>query len=636
MLSIDLNDKSLSTKTPNYPRLTVPIGFDKRQWNVKNSKGYFELCELLNEHGKINLINEKSYCFYCGSKTINIVPAFIHNGSGHNLWMFNDWRTSYVICRECMKYYGDNKVNYFGPMREIGPERKNTLLSLLPEIILPTLDTSHLHFEYESSGFLAPKTERASRTIERFSLNRRDLIVRRNESIELADTYSQFDNFIVPNDILFSLKSLRESYSENEISNFVKDRFSFYKTPFDNDITKLCATEMAKKNSILKSSRAKHFSGINKIEFSGVRDFKVNQEIKFDGKNNIIILGENGVGKSTLLDVIKRALKKGSKKSLSDLCSEFESQPRCTITYSNEKYSLDYNSNGKFIGNRDMCNLIYVSDNRTAPKCIRELSIWIQENSYDNELIYWIARRLSNLLSLPEDYYFCTDKEGVYWKTQTTSSGRFYLTDFSSGYNSILTIFHKIVSGITENKSINSLENISRELTSTIVLIDEIELHLHPKFKKNIIKNLNEAFPEVIFILTTHDPLILKSTTDGDIVFTIEKHDGVSSLNKDLPSHRYLTSEQILSSPIFGLGTIEETEQINDRNISRYYNAIKNKKWDTVSGLRDILSHSGYFGRTYRELIALSAVDAYLSKGETPGFGKIINLLNEVDQHEKD
>ncbi|OBS96136.1 hypothetical protein A9257_11990 [Vibrio cyclitrophicus] len=636
MLSIELDEKPLSIKTPNYPRLEVPIGLDKRQWNVKHSEGYTALYELLSEYGKSNLTIETSYCFYCGSKTTNIAPAFIHNGSGHNLWMFNDWRTSYIICLDCMKHYGDDKVNYFGPINDIHPNRKNILLSFLPEIVLPTIETSHLHFEYESSGFLEPKTERASRTIERFSLNRRELIERRRESIEFGETYAQFDRLTVPNDILFSLNSFKESYRENEIISFIKNNFSFYKSPFDNTITKQLRSEIEKKRRIFKKEKFKRFSGIDKIEFSGIRDFRFNQEVKFNGKSNIIILGENGVGKSTLLEVVKRSLKKGSKKNLSDLCNSFDNQPKCTITYSNERYSLSYDGNGKFIGKKDDCNLIYVSDYRTSSRYAKELSKWIQENSNENELIFWIARRLSSLLSLPEDFYFCTNENGVYWETNATPSGRFYLTDFSSGYNSILTIFYKILSGITRKNAGNSLEEISRELSSTIVLIDEIELHLHPKFKKNIVSYLNDAFPEVIFIVTTHDPLILKSATDGDLVFTIEKHNGVSSLNTDLPSHRYLTSEQILSSPIFGLGTIEQTEQINDRNISKYYKAIRAKNWDEVNELRDILSHSGYFGKTYRELIALSAVDAYLSKGKKPDFEKIINLLNEVDQHEKD
>lgn len=45
--------------------------------------------------------------------------------------------------------------------------------------------------------------------------------------------------------------------------------------------------------------------------------------------------------------------------------------------------------------------------------------------------------------------------------------------------------------------------------TPGIVLIDEIDMHLHPAWQKNIIRNLRHAFPHVQFILTTHAPSVL-------------------------------------------------------------------------------------------------------------------------------
>lgn len=45
--------------------------------------------------------------------------------------------------------------------------------------------------------------------------------------------------------------------------------------------------------------------------------------------------------------------------------------------------------------------------------------------------------------------------------------------------------------------------------TPGIVLIDEIDMHLHPAWQKNIIRNLRNTFPHVQFILTTHAPSVL-------------------------------------------------------------------------------------------------------------------------------
>lgn len=53
-----------------------------------------------------------------------------------------------------------------------------------------------------------------------------------------------------------------------------------------------------------------------------------------------------------------------------------------------------------------------------------------------------------------------------------------------------------------------------------LVLIDEIEEHLHPKWQKEIIGKLNDTFPNVQFIVTTHSPQVL-TEVDSNSVFTI-------------------------------------------------------------------------------------------------------------------
>lgn len=47
-----------------------------------------------------------------------------------------------------------------------------------------------------------------------------------------------------------------------------------------------------------------------------------------------------------------------------------------------------------------------------------------------------------------------------------------------------------------------------------VVLIDEIDLHLHPKWQRRLINQLTETFPNCQFILTTHSPLVISDTKD--------------------------------------------------------------------------------------------------------------------------
>lgn len=53
--------------------------------------------------------------------------------------------------------------------------------------------------------------------------------------------------------------------------------------------------------------------------------------------------------------------------------------------------------------------------------------------------------------------------------------------------------------------------------TNGIVLIDEIDLHLHPEWQKKIVNDLITAFPSVQFIVSTHAPLVVGSLKKGEI-----------------------------------------------------------------------------------------------------------------------
>jgi predicted ATP-binding protein involved in virulence len=61
--------------------------------------------------------------------------------------------------------------------------------------------------------------------------------------------------------------------------------------------------------------------------------------------------------------------------------------------------------------------------------------------------------------------------------------------------------------------------------TKGIVTIDEVDLHLHPKWQQRIVPILAEAFPNIQFVITTHSPIVLSSVKgnilrlEGDKVF---------------------------------------------------------------------------------------------------------------------
>jgi len=72
-------------------------------------------------------------------------------------------------------------------------------------------------------------------------------------------------------------------------------------------------------------------------------------------------------------------------------------------------------------------------------------------------------------------------------------------------------------------------------LGAGVVFIDEIELHLHPKWQLEIAEKLRATFPNIQFIVTTHSPFILQTTREGEVISLDEElaiNPSVSSLEE--------------------------------------------------------------------------------------------------------
>ena len=54
--------------------------------------------------------------------------------------------------------------------------------------------------------------------------------------------------------------------------------------------------------------------------------------------------------------------------------------------------------------------------------------------------------------------------------------------------------------------------------TEGIVLIDEIDMHLHPIWQKRVVEDLKRTFPKIQFIVTTHSPFIIQSLNSTEII----------------------------------------------------------------------------------------------------------------------
>jgi energy-coupling factor transporter ATP-binding protein EcfA2 len=79
--------------------------------------------------------------------------------------------------------------------------------------------------------------------------------------------------------------------------------------------------------------------------------------------------------------------------------------------------------------------------------------------------------------------------------------------------------------------------DLLRQMTG-IVLIDEIDLHLHPRWQMHIIDDVRRLFPRLSFVVTTHNPLTLQGARPGEI-FIMRRGDGrIELTQRDIrPGH---------------------------------------------------------------------------------------------------
>jgi len=96
-------------------------------------------------------------------------------------------------------------------------------------------------------------------------------------------------------------------------------------------------------------------------------------------------------------------------------------------------------------------------------------------------------------------------------------SGRipFSLEELSDGYSSVIQIVSDLILRMDKNWLLG--DEISQYDIEGIVLIDEIETHLHIGLQKKILPFLTEFFPRIQFIVTTHSPYILNSLSNAKV-----------------------------------------------------------------------------------------------------------------------
>jgi len=331
-------------------------------------------------------------------------------------------------------------------------------------------------------------------------------------------------------------------------------------------------------------------------------------------RNGFFLTGENGFGKTSILQAIVIAfygnkdedklldknekivslveIKNKIRYSLSKCIFKFEefvAYGPSRLTISNDRTSKTsslFNTDSKLI---------------SIERYMRE---WF--DTKEKHHLYERTRKV--LLDLLEPYI--SDINVVYGKDETkivkycekesdNSEGLEY-NQLAAGCKNLIAFVGDMIIRLSESQSwildYSDLEGI--------VIIDEFDNHLHPKWQRHLVMKLTEWFPHVQFIVSTHSPIPFLGAPKNSIFIKVDrnKEDGITAEILDIDIST-LSPISILTSPIFGFLSIipEMHDGTKFIETEKYYDKIQENKNIDVE------------------------IEKYLSKERMEKFNKILN-----------
>lgn len=155
------------------------------------------------------------------------------------------------------------------------------------------------------------------------------------------------------------------------------------------------------------------------------------------------------------------------------------------------------------------------------------------EVDYDTETIFYIEK----------------DKDGNTFEKVT-------YRDLASGYRSLIAMIGDMILRLFKTQP----EVTNPSDLDGIVIIDELDLHFHPKWQKRLPEILSKYFPKIQFIAATHSPIPLLGAPENSVFLTVFRTaaqgvyvERLVHLEKEVDT---LTANLLLNSPIFGYADI--------------------------------------------------------------------------------
>jgi len=401
-----------------------------------------------------------------------------------------------------------------------------------------------------------------------------------------------------------------EIFSENNIPiNDISDKSeNNFKIAISNTIHDKETKSIYHINAWLQSVQTENKSK-NKIETIKLYNFKLFENLEINLSPSInIFLGKNGYGKTTILQAIalanmpeqtidlkyRKFVKQGQNSAEIYLKRKDEKELRITIDNDKRVYETEFTREPMFLayGPNIFSKETRLDYDEIINSLLNGSSEWCFINSifsdYDDKLYntLHILQKLSDqksqkatqikdiiikkLNDLIPDYKIGTQKNGSDYYFIDNSGNYLDLTQISEGYRTnILLITDIILKIISLRFSFNlhsSFDNIFNEAKG-VIAIDEFDRHLHPLWQRKFVSDLQKHFPNIQFILTTHNPVSILNRNINEIQEIIYFNDNFQL--KEVQEPTSLMDIELILLKYFGLNSV--VGDLLQSKIDEYY-----------------------------------------------------------------
>lgn len=381
------------------------------------------------------------------------------------------------------------------------------------------------------------------------------------------------NEFLNNNDIRFFTGMFQGLFTDTWFPGGSREHANKYIEYFQkakNILEKISAPQTTQKDNQLQVKKLES-KEINTISTINIKKLYAIDDITLENlsdQREIYIVGENGDGKTLLLQGIALGLKGVEEGEVFDFLKGCD--PEISVV-DGDQNRYDFNqtfraknffaygvSRNQHSEKKDQPGYLTLFD---AALDLNNPVEWLQQIDYANKSNQSGVIPLKTATDMLENLLDHNVKIKVdFKKVQFIERGSdVSFKQLSAGYQGVLNIVTDLLSRLAETQP----EIIDTKKYRGVVLIDEVELHLHPKWQYNFVSKLRNYFPLIQFIITTHSPTVLLGASRKAIFYKVYKENGVVQVSNRI-NHGDFTINSITSSPIFDLEEITSRDYNGD------------------------------------------------------------------------